>query len=105
MTHSNDASRGTDHGRAADLQAEIDHTRDELAETVDQLAAKLDVKSRVRDQVHQTTSAAARHVRSVRDGATDEHGRPTPAATSVAAGVAAAAVAAVLVGAWLRRRQ
>ena len=35
---------------AADLEADIERTRAELADTVDQLAAKLDVKTRVRDR-------------------------------------------------------
>ncbi|GAA1807967.1 hypothetical protein GCM10009795_061440 [Nocardioides hankookensis] len=35
---------------AADLEADIERTRAELADTVDQLAARLDVKSRVRDR-------------------------------------------------------
>ena len=70
---------------AAQLQAEIERTREELAQTVDQLAAKLDVKSRVRDRV------------------TSPDGKPTPAVTSVGAGVAAALVTMVVLWLWGRR--
>jgi len=35
----------------SDLQADIERTRAELADTVDQLAARLDVKTRVRDRL------------------------------------------------------
>ena len=70
---------------AAVLQAEIERTREELAQTVDQLAAKLDVKSRVRDRV------------------TSPDGKPTPAVTSVGAGVIAGLAAMVLIWLWGRR--
>lgn len=70
---------------AAALQAEIERTREDLAETVDQLAAKLDVKSRVRDKV------------------TSADGKPTPAVTSVGAGVVAGLAAIVLLWLWGRR--
>lgn len=70
---------------AAALQAEIERTREDLAETVDQLAAKLDVKSRVRDKV------------------TSPDGKPTPAVTSVGAGVVAGLAAIVLLWLWGRR--
>ena len=70
---------------AAQLQAEIERTREELAQTVDQLAAKLDVKSRIRDRV------------------TSPDGKPTPAVTSAGAGIAAALVTMVVLWLWGRR--
>jgi len=83
------------------LEAEIERTREEVAETVDLLAAKLDVKGRVRDQVSHTaesTKASAAHqLRSAREKATDGRGRPTPAAMSVAAGVAVGVIAVLVV--------
>lgn len=51
------------------IQADVERTREELADTVDQLAAKLDVKARVRDRV------------------TTADGRPTPAVLAVAGAV------------------
>ena len=70
---------------AAQLQAEIERTREELAQTVDQLAAKLDVKSRVRDRV------------------TGPDGKPTPAVTSAGAGVVAGLAAMFILWLWGRR--
>ena len=70
---------------AAALQAEIERTREELAQTVDQLAAKLDVKSRVRDKV------------------TSPDGKPTPALTSAGAGIVAGLAAMFILWLWGRR--
>lgn len=67
----------------AALQSDIERTREELAETVDALAAKLDVKARLRDR------------------ATTADGRPEPALL-VAGGVAVALVVVLLV---VRRRR
>ena len=39
---------------SSDLEQEIKETREHLGETVDALAAKLDVKSRAQDKVAQT---------------------------------------------------
>jgi hypothetical protein len=73
---------GTDD--VAALQSEIERTREELAHTVDQLAAKLDVKSRVRNRV------------------TTADGRPAP---PVVAGVVLLGAAIVVVIAVRRRRR
>lgn len=68
----------------AALQADIERTREDLAQTVDQLTAKLDVKSRVRESV--TTD-----------------GRPaTP--VLVAGGVVLAGVVAMIIMTVRRRR-
>lgn len=66
------------------LQQDVERTREELAETVDLLAAKLDVKTRVRDQV------------------TTADGRPTP--TVLAAAGLALGLVAILVVVKIRRR-
>jgi uncharacterized coiled-coil protein SlyX len=75
--------------RTAELEAQIAAQRDQLAETVDQLTHKLDVKARARER------AAL-----VADRATTPDGRPRPEL------VAAVAVAVVLTGilVWGRRR-
>jgi hypothetical protein len=97
-----DRKPATDSPETAELEAEIARTREELAQTVDQLAAKLDVKSRVRARVSETRDAAASQVRSVRERATDSDGKPTPAALSIGGGVVAGIVVVVVVGWWVR---
>lgn len=87
---------------AAALEAEIERTREDLAQTVDQLAAKLDVKTRARQRIATVKDRTARQLRRLRDRATDADGRPTSGAVGAGAGVLAVAVAAVLVG--VRRR-
>ena len=90
----------------AALQADIERTREELAQTVDQLTAKLDVKTRVRDRVEETRDRAVAQVQSLRaraaDRATDEDGKPTPVAMSIGGGVVAGLAAVVLVLMWRR---
>lgn len=92
---------GPDDPRVARLQDDIERTRADLADTVDQLAQKLDVKTRVRDQVAEKKHAASVQLHDLRDRATDDTGRPTPAAFAVA-GAAVAGLALLLV---LRRRR
>ncbi len=65
------------------LEADIEQTREELAETVDLLAAKFDVKARVRDRV------------------TTDDGKPKPVVLAAAGFMVAAVVAYVV----LRRRR
>ena len=71
------------------IRAEIERTREDLAQTVDALHAKLDVKSRAKDKVVQ-----------LRSSATTSDGKPRPEVIAVA--VAALVVVAGLV--WWRRR-
>ena len=73
----------SEHGQtpiAADLEADIERTRAELADTVDQLAARLDVKSRVRERF------------------VTPDGRPTPTALVVGGAIALALTLAVVRG-------
>jgi len=86
----------------AELEADIARTREELADTVDQLTAKLDVKTRIRNRVSQTKDAATVQVRSVRNHVTGVDGKPTPAVLSIGGGVVAAIAAVVLVRLWIR---
>jgi hypothetical protein len=70
-------------------EREVERNRDQLADTVDALQAKLDVKTRAQAKLQETKARA-----------TTDDGKPRPA---VLAGVAAAVVAvAGLV--WWRRR-
>ena len=87
----------------AELEADIERTREDLSHTVDQLSAKLDVKGRVRHRVEDTKDEAAHRLETVRERATDSEGRPTPAVMVVAGGITAGVVA-VAVLAWRRRR-
>jgi ElaB/YqjD/DUF883 family membrane-anchored ribosome-binding protein len=98
-----------------ELQSQIEQTREELAETVDALGAKLDVKSRAKAKVSSTTEQARAGVEVGRDrvvqvtskavnAATDDNGRPTPPVIVAvsAAGVTALIVTGLVV--WRRRR-
>ena len=73
-----------------EIEAEILEQRERLAETVDQLSAKLDVKSRARSKVAD-----------VKDRATTTEGSPRPEVLA-AAGSLAAMVVVLLV--WRLRR-
>lgn len=67
------------------LEAEIAVQREQLAGTVDELAAKLDVKTR-----------AAEKVASLKDSATTASGRPRPEVVAAAGSLAAIAVVLLL---------
>lgn len=71
------------------LQLEVERNRDQLADTVDALQAKLDVKSK-----------AQARAADVRDRVTTEDGKPRPVVLAGAAAVVVAAVGLV----WWRRR-
>src|SRR4051794_14964520 len=71
------------------IRADIERTRENLAETVDALHAKLDVKTRAKNKVVQAKNSA-----------TTTDGKPRPEVIAVA--VAALVVVAGLV--WWRRR-
>ena len=72
------------------LEAEIVQQREQLADTVDQLTAKLDVKSRAQDKVS-----------ALKDSATTDSGRPRPEVLGAAGSLVAMAVVLLL---WRRRR-
>ena len=86
----------------AAIEAHIERTREDLAQTVDQLAAKLDVKSRARARATQTRVAAVQRLQGVRDAATGADGRPAPAVWAATGGVLAATAAVVTVLLWRR---
>jgi hypothetical protein len=74
---------------ADDLETQIEAQREHLADTVDQLAHKLDVKAQAQERVAD-----------VKDRATTETGKPRPELVAVAAGLLATAGAVL----WWRRR-
>jgi hypothetical protein len=78
---------------AVGLQADIERTRERLADTVDQLQDRLDVKARTAERARSLRAQAV-------DRATYPDGRPRPEAMAVAAAVAGLLVVAL----WRRRR-
>lgn len=72
------------------IEAEIAVQREQLAETVDELAAKLDVKSQAKQKVA-----------SLKDSATTDTGSPRPEVLGAAGSLVAMAVVLLL---WRRRR-
>ena len=72
------------------IQADIEAQREQLAETVDQLSAKLDVKSQAQAKVAQ-----------VKDRATTPEGKPRPEVLAAAGSLAAMAVVLIV---WRARR-
>jgi hypothetical protein len=86
---------------AQQIRAEIERTREHLGATVEQLAAKVDVKSRARAQVAGLTGQARSRVAKARSQAvTVARGRSVPLAAA-AAGVLAAVGLAI----WQRGRR
>jgi len=95
-----------------EIQADIEKQREHLAETVDQLGHKLDVKAQTQakvadvkaqtqakvDEVKAQTQAK---VAEVRDFSTTDDGKPRPEVL----GAAAAVLAAVVLIIWLRSRR
>jgi hypothetical protein len=104
-TTTTDDTEPTDSGSPdiAEIEADIERTRDDLAQTVDQLAAKLDVKTRVRNRVVEVKDDAVYQARTLRDRATDDQGRPTPTTTYVAGALAVVVLAVVVLS--VRRRR
>lgn len=94
--NSNQAAHDTDPEIEA-VQRDIEQTRERLAETVDQLATKFDVKARASAGVQ---DARARAVSKVFD--TD--GQPRPAALGVGGAVVAGVLAVVVFTMGRRRR-
>jgi Protein of unknown function (DUF3618) len=85
-----------------EIQAEIERTRNDLADTVDELTSRLDVKTRAKERVQEVGSRASARVHDLRDRATDDEGRPTP--TTLGAGGAAVAVLVVVTTLLIWRR-
>ncbi|MCW2711141.1 MAG: hypothetical protein JWP24_1335 [Marmoricola sp.] len=73
-----------------EIQSNIERQREQLAQTVDQLGHKLDVKAQTKAKIDE-----------VRHRATTEDGKPRPEVL----GVAAAVVLGIGLLVWLRRRR
>jgi MYXO-CTERM domain-containing protein len=72
-----------------EIEADIERQREQLAATVDELQARLDVKARAKDKAAE-----------LRDRATTDTGKPRPELL----GAAAAALAVIGLVVWRRRR-
>jgi chromosome segregation ATPase len=112
MTTGDQASRLTPSAASDDaheLEREIEQTREQLGETVEQLAAKADVKKKVRDKAAQLrgqaqaatgkTAQQARHA--LAEGAGHVRRRKAPVAMAVA--VAALAAGYLALRRWRNR--
>jgi uncharacterized Zn finger protein (UPF0148 family) len=75
---------------AEEIEADLARTREELGDTVEQLAAKVDVKTRSKQWFHETKDRTTAQVRRT----ADEHGR------ELALGGAAVAGLIVVVVVW-----
>lgn len=87
----------------AQLEAEIERRREDLAHTVDLLTAKLDVKTRTKERAVEVKQQATERVQHLRNRATDDQGKPTSTAISIAGGVALGVVALTALAVWRRR--
>lgn len=83
------------------LEADVARQREELAETVQGLHDRLDVKGRTQERAGELKDAAQDRAHELQDRATTRTGRPRPGL--IGAAVALAAVPVVVL-AWRRRR-
>ena len=84
-----------------EIQADIERQRASLADTVDQLGHKLDVKSQAKSKVEDVKTQAQVKAAEVKDLSTTDDGKPRPEVL----GAAAAVVVGVGLLIWLRRRR
>ena len=84
-----------------EIQADIERQREQLAQTVDQLGHKLDVKAQTKAKVDDVRVQTKAKVAEVKDLSTTDEGKPRPEVL----GAAAAVVLGVGLLIWLRRRR
>jgi hypothetical protein len=97
-----DTAKPTD---AADLQAQIEDTREDLSRTVDLLAAKLDVKTRVRGRVLEARDDVQSRLRTAGDRARAGADQADARQVSIGAAALAAALTVLIVALWRRKQQ
>lgn len=96
---------------AAEVEADIARTREELGETVDALTDKFNVKAQARNktrdaadragqQVHAAQAQGARALTELKARVTDERGQLKPVVPAAAAALAVTVIAVVI---WRRR--
>ena len=86
----------TDHDQ---LQADIERTRADLAQTVDKISARLDVRARLRHRMLDARDVAAQRLRVVRRRTGDVRTKASPR-IGIGSGILAAALAVVVVTWW-----
>jgi hypothetical protein len=84
-----------------EIQADIEQQRERLAQTVDQLGHKLDVKAQSKAKVEDVKVQTQAKLAEARDVSTTDDGKPRPEVL----GAAAAVVAGIAIIIWLRRRR
>jgi hypothetical protein len=84
-----------------EIQADIERQREQLAQTVDQLGHKLDVKAQTKAKVDDVKVQTKAKVAEVKDLSTTDEGKPRPEVL----GAAAAVVVGVALLIWFRRRR
>ena len=84
-----------------EIQADIERQREQLAETVDQLGHKLDVKAQTKAKVDDVKVQTKAKVHDVKERSTTDDGKPRPEVI----GAAAAVVVGIALLVWLRRRR
>ena len=98
-------TEGTTAPEVAELQADIESTREDLSRTVDMLTARLDVKTRVRGRLRQVRDEAQRRLRAAGRRAREDAAQADARRVSIGAGALAAAAVAVSAVALWRRHQ
>lgn len=97
---------------AAEIEADIARTREDLGEIVDSLTDKFNVKAQARNKTREVTDQAserlhnvqaqgARAVVQLKNSATDERGQLKPAIPAAALALAVTAIAVVI---WRKRK-
>lgn len=87
----------TEHPTTDELREDVERTRERLADTVDELSAKFDVKSRLHESANEAKESA-------RESVMGPDGRPRPEVLSLAGGIAAWVVAFLLLRSLRRSR-
>ena len=84
-----------------EIQEDIEQQREQLAQTVDQLGHKLDVKAQSKAKVEDVKVQTQAKLAEAKEISTTDDGKPRPEVL----GAAAAVVAGVAMIIWLRRRR
>jgi hypothetical protein len=84
-----------------EIQADIEQQREQLAQTVDQLGHKLDVKAQGKAKVEDVKAQTQAKLAEARELSTTDEGKPRPEVL----GAAAAVLVGVAMIIWLRRHR